>query len=161
MRLDNGQRLRHGERGFSIVEAVIGMMVLGISALALTGGMISGFTTVRMARDNQRATQIILDKMEMIRLYSWDQLNTPAFVPHTFTVVDTVPTSSTRSGPSTQPTGITYTGRITLSRPEWLTNYDNRSRLVSVELTWTTGGIRRHRELSTLVTQDGLYSYIF
>src|SRR5512139_2375055 len=108
MRLDNGKRLRRGERGFSIVEAVIGMMVLRLSALALTGGMISGFTTVRMARDNQRATQIILDKMEMIRLYSWDQLNTPAFIPPTFTFVDTAAAASTRTGPNTQPTGITY-----------------------------------------------------
>jgi Tfp pilus assembly protein PilV len=161
MRLDNVQRLRRGEQGFSMVEAAIGMMVFGIAVLALTGGMISGFTTVRMARDNQRATQIILDKMELIRLYSWEQLNTLAFVPTTFTFVDVAPTGSTPSGPKAQPTGLTYTGRITLSDPDWLTNYRTRSKLVKVELTWTTGGIRRYRELTTLVTQDGLYSYVF
>ena len=166
MKLRNLRTFRKTADGFSIIEAVIGMAVFGITAIALYGGLMSGFSTVRMARENQRATQIILDTMEMVRLYSWDQLTTTGFVPTTFVLVDDglsggAPTNRTWSDGRERPTGTTYTGRITLSDPTLFTNYDSRLKLVRVELTWMTGGLQRTRQLSTLVTSDGLYSYIY
>jgi len=143
------------------VEAVIGMLIFGITAVALYGGLMSGFSTVRMARENQRATQIILDTMEMVRLYSWDQLNTTGFLPTTFTVVDTGPAKTDTKGNKITPSGVTYTGKINLSNPSLSTNYDSRLKVVTVELNWTTGGVQRTRTLSTLVANDGLYSYIY
>jgi len=147
--------------GFSVIEAVIGMMVFGITAVALYGGLVSGFTTVRLARENQRATQIILDTMEMVRLYSWDQLNEVGFVPTTFSVVDSGPAKTDSKGNKVTPSGVTYNGKITLSNAGLATNYDSKLKMVTVQLVWTSGGMQRSRSLSTLVANDGLYSYIY
>ena len=163
MRLDLLRNRRRRRAGFSVVEAVIGMLVFGITAVALYGGLVSGYTTVRLARENQRATQIILDTMEMVRLYSWDQLNTPGFLPETFTVVDTGHGTATdeKKNSTETPSGITYTGKIAVADPPLSVNYGSRLKVVTVQLDWMTGGIQRTRSLSTLVANDGLYSYIY
>src|SRR5947208_3666196 len=70
---------------FSLVETVVGMGIMGTVATALFAGFTGGFFTMQMARENQRATQIILEKTETIRLYNWDQINTSGFIPSTFT----------------------------------------------------------------------------
>ena len=36
-------------------------------------------------RENLRATQILQERMEPIRLYNWDQINTANFIPASFT----------------------------------------------------------------------------
>src|SRR5256885_4625688 len=74
-----------GNAGFSLVEVTVGMAVIGTAVVALFSGFTSGFFTMQMARENLRATQIMLEKTETLRLYSWDQVTTPGFIPLTFT----------------------------------------------------------------------------
>src|SRR5262245_30151305 len=81
----NGRRKNRRAAGFSLVEVTVGMAVIGTSAIALFSGFTSGFFTMQMARENLRATQIMLEKTETLRLYSWDQINTGGFIPATFT----------------------------------------------------------------------------
>ena len=61
--------------GYTVAEAMIGVCVLGLMLIALLAGMSSGFTFTQLAREDLRAPQILLEKMELIRLYSWDQIN--------------------------------------------------------------------------------------
>ncbi len=49
-----------------MIEVTIGMGVIGTTCAALLTGITSGFFTMRMARENLRATQIILEKVETI-----------------------------------------------------------------------------------------------
>jgi prepilin-type N-terminal cleavage/methylation domain-containing protein len=73
------------QRGFSLVEVVIAMAIVGVSAFALLSGISSGMLTMQMARENVRATQIMVERTETLRLYSWDQLNTTNFIQTAFT----------------------------------------------------------------------------
>ena len=41
--------------------------------------------TTNRCRENTRATQVLLDKMECLRLYQWQQLTNPAVLSTTFT----------------------------------------------------------------------------
>ena len=47
---------------FTIVEATVGMGIMGTCVAALFSGFTSGFFTMQLARENQRATQIMLEK---------------------------------------------------------------------------------------------------
>ncbi len=125
----------------------------GTTCAALLTGITSGFFTMRMARENLRATQIILEKVETIRLYSWDQINTPGFIPATFTqVYDPTRTNSA---------GLTYNGTMTITTPAISNSYKDDLRMLTVNLSWTTGSIPRTRQFSTFIARDGLQNYTY
>ena len=130
------------------------MAVVGICALALFSGFTSGFFNIRLARENLRATQIMLEKTETLRLYSWDQVTSNGFIPTNFTA---------RYDPnaSAGAQGLTYRGIMTLSPVTLDTTYSNDMRMVTVQLDWHTGGIQRHRQFTTYIARNGLQNYIY
>ena len=139
--------------GFTILEAVFAMAIIGLIVVAVLGALTSGMTSLRMARENLRATQILVEKAEALRLYTWDQLNTN-FLPRTFIVPYDVYTGTTNSG-------VRYFGTIQIAAPAIGTTYTNSLRLVTVRLDWTTGKLKRSRQLSTYVSRSGLQNYVY
>src|SRR5881392_786357 len=81
----NISKARRLVAAFSLVEATVGMGLLATSVGALLSGFTSGVFTMKMARENSRATQIMLERMETIRLYSWDQVNASGYLSNSFT----------------------------------------------------------------------------
>jgi type II secretory pathway pseudopilin PulG len=146
-------RLRRSLAGFSIVEATIGMGLMGTVVGALMTGFTSGFFTMQMARENQRATQIMLEKVETIRLYSWDQINTPGFIPATFSA------SYDPQSPNAQ--GLTYNGTLTVTGAPIGSSYSNEMKLVTVRLNWKTGNLARTREFASYISRYGMQDYIY
>ena len=69
---------------FSITEVLVAISIVGVLFLSLYGGITSGFAVVNLARETC-ANQIVLEKMETIRLYTWDQINSNGFIAPTFT----------------------------------------------------------------------------
>lgn len=138
---------------FSLVEVTIGLGIIGVVIVGLFSGFSSGFFTMRMARENLRATQVMLEKVETIRLYSWDQINTPGFIPATF--------QATYDPQSTNAQGLTYSGTMTIIAAPISSSYSNELKLVTVRVNWKTGGLDRNREFSTYIARNGLQSYIY
>jgi uncharacterized protein (TIGR02598 family) len=138
---------------FTFVEVVTAMGVIGLLVLAVYGAITSGVGTMRMARENLRATQVLLEKMEALRLYNWDQLNTN-FMPATFVVPYDVNTTNTK-------TGILYYGRVTIEAADTAASYNDQMRRVTVRLDWRTGHIARTREMTTYVARSGLQNYVY
>jgi len=136
-----------------MIEVTLGMGVIGTTCAALLTGITTGFFSMRMARENLRATQIILEKVETIRLYSWDQINTAGFIPATFTQVY----DPTRPNA----TGLTYNGTMTITTPAISNSYKDDLRMLTVNLSWTTGSIPRTRQFSTFIARDGLQNYTY
>src|SRR2546422_288033 len=60
--------------GFTLIETVVGMGVIGVMVVSLYAALTSGVRTVQLAREDQRATQILVESMDQIRLFSWDQI---------------------------------------------------------------------------------------
>jgi len=85
IKLSTSSLVRQKLAGFSLIEATIGLGIIGTVVGAMLSGIANGTFTMRMARENLRATQIMLEKVETIRLYSWDQINSNGFIPTTFT----------------------------------------------------------------------------
>ena len=156
-------RLRRRVAAFSILEAAVGMGILGTAVGALFSGITAGFFTVRMARENLRATQIMLEKVETIRLYSWQQVTNAAFIPTNFTA---------KYDPVTQPSssGLVYDGEVYITPVNgaemagWggtIPNYTNNMRAVTVKLRWKTGNLDRHREFKSFISRYGLQDYVY
>ena len=138
--------------GFTLLEVLVAMVVVGISAIAMFSGINSGFFTMQLARENLRATQIMLEKTETLRLYSWDQINTSNFIPTTFTAP---------YDPNSVNSGITYTGTVQIAASGLTTGYAASMKKVTVTLSWMTGGLSRNRAFTTYVSQNGLQSYVY
>jgi uncharacterized protein (TIGR02598 family) len=140
--------------GFSLVEVVMAMVILGISVVALLSGVTSGMLTMQMAQENLRATQIMVERTETLRLYNWDQLTTPGFIQTSFT--ERYDPNTTNSG-----AGTTYTGTVTIAPVPMSAAYSAEMKQVTVSLNWTTSGINRNRSFTTYVARNGLQNYIF
>ncbi len=148
-------RLRRAARGgFSLVEVTLAMAIAGMLITTLYAGLTYGFSVMRLARENTRATQILVEKMETIRLYSWDQLNTPGFIPASFEVAYYPMGGVTNHG-------TIYSGYLTISNTPLTASYAPDLKKVTVTLNWKTGGLGRTRTISTYVSHYGLQSYIY
>ena len=140
-------------RAFSLVEALIATLVLAISFVSLFAAFSTGFAAVEVSRENLRATQVLLEKLETIRLYSWTQINQSGFIPSTF---------SAPFNPSTNTTGgFTFQGTVTITNSPVSEAYSNDLKLVTVQVNWTSARITRKATMSTLVSRYGLQNYIY
>ncbi len=145
------------------METMVGVALFGITFIALYAGMAHGFSSMAMARENLRATQIILEKMETVRLYNWDRVTNSTYMPRTFEVKYAPVTTVSKTGPNVTPAeGTTYSGTISITDgPFGSANYNSRLKQVTVSVTWKTGNLQRSRSLSSLIAYDGLYTYVY
>ena len=138
---------------FSLIEVTVGLGIVGTCVAALFSGFTTGFLTMRMARENLRATQIMLQKAETLRLLSWDQL----------TSTNTIPTAfAERYDPNAAiDKGITYTGTVSITSCPIASSYSNDMKKVVISVNWKTGAMDRNRSFSTYVARYGLQNYIY
>jgi prepilin-type N-terminal cleavage/methylation domain-containing protein len=139
-------------RAFTLVEVMAGSAVLGIMTVGFMGALSSGFAVVRLTQEESRATQILQEKMEIIRLYSWDQINTPGYVPTNFIASFATVNSNN--------IGVSYTGLVNIAAAPISEAYVDNLRLVTVQLTWSSGNALRHRDVSSFVSKYGLQNYL-
>lgn len=143
--------------GTTLAEVVIATAIIGIMAGGIITSFNYGFLTMQRIRENQRATQIMLEKAETIRLYNWDQVNTAGFVPSSFTE-----TYDPQAAQGSQ--GITYYGQLTIGLAPFgsSSGYSTNLRQFTITLKWTgSGGIQRTRTLTTMVAKDGMQNYVY
>lgn len=147
--------------GFSLIETLVAVAVVGVTFFALYSALTYCYSITRFARENLRATQIMVEKLEVIRLYNWEQLNDPAFLPKTFQATYAPVSAMTTSGNRPAATGPIYQGTVTVANAPMYANYSDKVRLVRVDLTWNTSGVQRRRSMETLVTFIGLHNYVY
>lgn len=145
-------------RGFSLVEAVVGMALLGLVCMALFSGVCNSTFSVQLTRENLRATQVMAEKLDTIRLYSWKQLTNETYIRQDFSAALHAP--DPLSPPTNAPSAF-YEGSIYIEPAPIFEVYNKDLRLVTVELKWKTGELPRQRRMSTLVSRYGTYKYIY
>lgn len=140
-------------RAFTLVEVMVGMAIIGICFVSLYAGISSGVQVIQLARENLRATQIMVEKTETIRLNSWEQIISGTNLPTTF-VENFYP-----QGVSSR--GIDYHGTLVITNFPFSANYGQDVRMVLVTIRWTNFNIPREREMRTLVARNGMQNYVF
>lgn len=138
---------------FTLLELLIAMVIAGIVSVSLYAGLAQCFSSVQSSRHRLRATQILTEKLEVIRLYNWDQVNTPGFVPTTFKEYYQPATNGNQ--------GILYTGTIAITAAPVHRAYTNSMRKAVMQVTWVSGVVTQELRMETLISQYGVQNYIY
>lgn len=147
--------------GFTLVEVVCAIAIAAICVSVLFTGFDAGYAILRMTRDDLRATQILLQKTEAIRLFTWQQLSN-------------APTSFQEyyypNGVTNNTQGTLFYG--TLNATESPTSiipssigYVTNIHLVTITVNWTNvflnGNVPHSRTMQTLNAIQGMQLYLF
>ena len=142
-----------GLGGFTLVETAIAVLLASIMLLALYASFTCGYSMMRVAREDTRATQIMLQKMEATRLLSYDQLSK---YPTNSTVYFDEQDKSSGNG------GAAYSVSFTAgAAPNTLPAYERTNMmLITVAATWNSGRMPRTRTMQTYVAKYGVQRYV-
>lgn len=154
------KRILFTARAATLVEMMIAVFLIGTVFVSLYAGLTTGFAVTKLIRENLRATQIMVQRMETIRLYRWSQILSdkpdPVYLPTNFTEYYDPSGTSSNSG------GVIYIGKITKTVPTSLpAAYRDNMRVITVELTWSSSGVTHRRDMQTYVARSGMQNYIF
>jgi prepilin-type N-terminal cleavage/methylation domain-containing protein len=165
LKLNQDNRGRSAKAAFSLLEVMIAAAVMAIIYASLFMGISTTFSLLQATRENLRATQIMISRLEGLRLCAWSssQLFNTNVVPATFT-------------DSFYPLGLnsttnkctTYSGTMTVTANPTLqpaATYSSNLALVTVTVTWTNGGYGtpsvHTRSMRTYAAKYGLQNYIY
>lgn len=155
MRIQSARPSKKGLQAFTIAEVVIAILIVVIGTAGLMSCFGYSFKVIQKVRENQRATQIILEKAETLRLYSWDQVNSNGFIPSTFTATYDGDTAASNYS------GTIYYGKVSIGNFPYATSYQNYMRKLDLTLSWTSLGMTRTRSLTTFIAKDGIQNYVY
>jgi hypothetical protein len=134
---------------FTLVELIVGAAILALTVVALYGAFSFGFSTIKISQEDVRADQILVQKLETLRIYNWTNVINN-YVPTNFTAY-----YSTNGG-------ITYDGSLSITPFVPTTaneTYTDSLRQVTVSVGWISGGVPRTRSMTTLVSQYGIQTF--
>ncbi|MDB6122943.1 MAG: hypothetical protein JWQ71_1936 [Pedosphaera sp.] len=151
---------RQGQSAFSIIELMVATVVMLVVFVTIFATMTMGLSITQLSRENLRATQIMLDKMEGVRLYNWDQLTNSSVLAGSF--VNWFFETNNIGSASATGNGVMYSGTISVAAPTNMSPvYSNSMREVIVTVNWLTGATVHKRSMSTYVSQMGMQNYVF
>jgi prepilin-type N-terminal cleavage/methylation domain-containing protein len=139
-----------GPAGFTLVETLVAVSILGIVVASISTAYSFGFGVTRASQEDLRADQILLQKLEMLRVYNLSQTCSNGFVPATF---------QDSFAPGAAQPGVTYTGSISISNAPLTELYASQLRQVTVTLNWNSASRPCRRRMTTLVAQHGIQTY--
>src|SRR5436190_1907068 len=111
----------------TLSEIVVCVLIVNIGAAALMGCFKYAFFITGLTQQNQRATQVMLERAEAIRLCSWDQVRSNGFIPLTFAEYYD-PTAATGNQ------GVLYSGTVKVSSFPYTTVYKDNMRQLTMTL---------------------------
>ncbi len=144
--------------GYTVAEVVVAVLVLTTISTAYYAALSYGFQVVRSSREDLRATQILMQRTEAIRLCRWTQLtNTITFTER----YDPL-------GATNNTAGTIYVGTISTNAPPSIpdsVSYKKNIRLVTVTVYWTNYNgkipVFHSRQMQTEVARYGLQPYLW
>jgi hypothetical protein len=141
---------------------MIGTGILGFVGASIFWGLTAGNQLIASSREDLRATQILLQKMEAIRLFTWNQVNSTNYLTSNFTE-DYDPLGTTN-----RTAGAKYRCFVTAATPaagELPEAYRTNMRTITVTLYWTnyigSRVVAHQREMQTRVACNGMQNYVW
>jgi Tfp pilus assembly protein PilV len=140
---------------------MVSVFLIAVSMAGLYLGLGQGYTFTQENGQNMRATQIIGEKMETIRLYTWDQVTNGGFIPTSFT------NYFYPNGDSNGRVGIAFVGTLTVTNSGLSESYADDVRKVTVSVSWhsasnlTTSAASHQLQATTLVARYGMQNYVY
>lgn len=141
--------------GFTMTEVVVAAVIFALVFVAAYWGIMQGCNLVQTTRENARATQILLDKAEVLRLYTWDQLTNTTFTSLSFTNI------YNPAGQTNGSQGPTYYGTVSIGSAPMSQGYATDMKLLTFQVNWSDNNLNHQRQLMTLVSRYGVHNYIY
>ena len=156
-------RASRPETGYTLTKVLVGAATLGVVVGSLCVPLSAAFCVVQSTRQNLRATQIVMQKAEALRLFTSSQVcdanhqRKPLFVER-----------DDPRGVTSNPGSAQYTGYLSAAGPaagDLLNAYRANPRAVTVTLCWTNYNgaqpIVHTREIQTRLARNGTPKYIW
>ncbi|HWX19616.1 MAG TPA: type II secretion system protein [Candidatus Binatia bacterium] len=149
--------------GYTFIEVLVATAILGFAGASVYWGLAAGNSLIQCTRENLRATQVMVQKMEAIRLLTWSQVgDTNNYLTSNFVEVYDPLGSTNSSG------GAKYRCYVSASTPavgELPEAYRTNMRTITVTLYWTNysgaAAVVHKREMQTRVARNGMQNYIW
>ncbi len=148
------------------------MAIIGIAVSTVMVATSNSFSLAKQAREDLRATQIMAQRLETIRLLKWSQVTNTSYLSLN-DFIEYYDPNSTNNGGSITNTGIAYRGQYSLLDFPYASSapsYKGALKLVRITLTWTNGFLYTNgnkypyvhtRSMDTLVCSNGLQRYVY
>jgi len=133
-------------RAFTLVETMVATLLLTSAVVGLYAAFSFGFRIIKLSQEDLRADQILVQKLETLRVYDWSKI-TNGYIPTDLTA------------PFSTNGGVTYDVAIEVAPVPVIESYRDTLRQVTVSLTWESAGSLRNRSMTTFVSKDGLQTY--
>ena len=127
---------------------MVSCLILGILLTSLYGAFSFGFNVVKLSQEEVRADQLLVDRLETLRVYDWSRI-TNNYVNSTFTGYFNPGATN----------GLSYTGSILITNAPVTQSYSNTLRQVTATVSWVSSGLTHTRSMNTFVSQNGLNTY--
>ncbi|MDH7602158.1 MAG: hypothetical protein QHI38_08420 [Armatimonadota bacterium] len=134
------------QRGFGLVDAMAGIMLLAIVGAVFAALFPTSFTSLAQAREYRAGALLAQRKMEQLRAIGYESLTQPLL--RAGGIIDASPTSS--------PYSFTETDNVAEQLPRGtgtlsITDITDDRRLVTVTVSWTGhNGVKREVRLTSL-----------
>jgi prepilin-type N-terminal cleavage/methylation domain-containing protein len=157
--LNGRQRQFQRQAGYTLVEVMCSIFIAAIAVTVLFYGFNNGFAILRTTREDLRATQILMQKTEAFRLFTWAQLSN---CPATFTEY------YNPSGTASNAAGTLYYGKLSTvgvatNIPDSV-SYKSNLHLITVTVNWTNyigkQAVAHSRQMQTLSALAGMQGYL-
>ncbi len=140
--------------GFTMIEVIMSLAIMAVAATGLIACFTGSFFVMQYARENQRATQILIERAEAIRAFSWVNMTNGS-----------IPTSFTNyyyeADNSTNTEGTRYLGTVAIGSVPFSTTYSANMLQVTIGVSWKTRSLSRSRTLKTFVSYNGIQNYVY
>ena len=151
------------EAGETFAKMLVGVAFVGVVVTLLYGAFSVGFPAIQSTRENLRASQIVMQKAEALRLFTWSQVcDTNPHPARLFVEPKDSPGVSGSSG-SVQYAGygsaaVPATGELANASPRHL-------RTVTVTVCWTNSDgakpVVHRRDMQARLARNGTPKYIW
>ena len=137
---------------FTLVETIVASFLAAVMVPAIYASIATGFAMLQVTRENLRATQIIVQRMEAIRLSPYTMIQDSS----------NYPTNSTEYYNNGKTNGVAYTVSYNWQPgPAGLPpSYRTNMVLVTVNASWKSGTVQRTRSMQSYVARNGIQRYV-
>ncbi len=153
----SGKNERTSAGGFTLVETLVAVLITAFMLMALYACFASGFSIVKVTREDLRATQILLQQMEAIRVSDYTKLTDPASYPTNTTVYFDEEHEAIGKGGTAYT--VTFNARH-LPSPKPQSQFYTNMLEVTVGASWKSGNVQRSRSMQTYVARQGIQKYV-
>ena len=148
---------KQAARGFTLLETLVSVLLASITLSALYACFAGGWNLIRVTSQDLRATQILLQRMERIRLCDFSQATDQVLNPSSSKEYFDPKNQNAGGGGVSYAITCAITTPSSGSLPE---AYRTNMLLVSVAAWWTNGTQVFNRSMETYVARDGMQSYV-